>query len=480
MAVFRVGEEPVAGRLGFRLLVQEDVERIHRASLDILEGTGIIIRHGAARRLLRSRGANVEDAGHLVRIPPELVSQAIAWTPQSFTLYGSYTEDARRDLVVCPGGAQYARSGSGLNFIVDHGATKRRPVGRNDVVDWVRINHRLPHVHIVSALFDQDGVPESADVRSVAAMLRYTDKPLMTSAIGAKGIRTIKRMVEFVQGSDRAARVMVLSSVNSPLIYDYDQIAAALACAEEGFPVVVNSSAMSAAAGPVTLAGNVVLMHAEILAALTILQLHRPGAPVIYAGHPTVMDLRTGSGSIAAPEIGLMAAACVEMGCYLGLPTGTNGVNADSHQPDAMAAIEKYASTYLPVLSGANISGSAGTLSCQSTVSLEQLVIDNEVYGTLFRHLRGIDTGSEKLGVDAIRRVGPAGTFLLDEHTLTHMREEYAVPLLAKCENRSAWEAGSRESALESASAMVKNILSEPHREFTSVDQNRELDRMGC
>ena len=468
----------MAGRFGFHLLEQDDLERIHRVSLGILEETGILIRHAAARQLLRSQGARVNDAGNLVRIPAALVSEAVARAPGTITLHSSCPDGAGGDLVIGPGCPQFARSGSGLNFIVDHGSTKRRPVCRKDVVEWIRINHRLPNIHIVSALFDQEGAPETVDVRSVAAMLRYTDKPLMTSAIGARGIRTIKRMVDVVQQADRTARLMVLSSVNSPLVYDFDQIDAALACAEVGFPVAVNSSAMSAAAGPVSLSGNVALMNAEMLAALTIIQLHRPGAPVIYAGHPIVMNLRTGSGAISAPEVGLMAAACVEIGRYLGLPTGTNGVNADAHSPDAMAAVEKYSSTYLPMLSGADISGSAGTLSCQSTVGLEQLVIDNELYGTLFRHLRGIDTGSAKLAADAIRRVGPAGTFLLDEHTLTHMREEYDVSLLATGENRPSWEDRGGKDTLATAAAMVRDVLTEPSGEFTTGEQTRELARI--
>ncbi len=173
-----------------------------------------------------------------------------------------------------------------------------------------------------------------------------------------------------------------------------------------------------------------------------------------------------------------MAAACVEIGRYLGLPTGTNGVNADAHQPDAMAAIEKYSSSYLPLLSGAHISGSAGTLSCQSTASLEQLVIDNDLFGTLLRHLQGIDTQIERIGVDAIERVGPAGTFLLDDHTLTYMREEHATLRLPAGENRPSWEARGGIDAAAAAATIVRDVLEEPQREFIARDQTRELARL--
>ena len=270
----------MSGRFGFHLLDTHDLERIHCASLGVLERTGILIRHVCARQLLQSEGAHVDETSDLVRIPPELVSRAIDSSPGTVVLQGLGADPSVRDLIVGADGLQYTRSGSGLNSIVDHCVSKRRPVGRQDVVNWVRLNQALANIHIVSALFDQERSPQTADVRSMAVMLQYTDKPLMTSAMGGKGIRIIKRMVEAVQNPTRMARVMVLSSVNSPLLYSADQTEAALACAEEGFPVAINSSSMASAAGPATLSGNVTLMHAEMLAALTIIQLHRPGAPV--------------------------------------------------------------------------------------------------------------------------------------------------------------------------------------------------------
>ena len=114
---------------------------------------------------------------------------------------------------------------------------------------------------------------------------------------------------------------MVLSSVNSPLLYGRGQCEAANGSAELGIPVCINSSAVAGATAPVTLAGNVVQMNAEFLAALTIVQLHRPGAPVVYAAHPMALDMKTGNASISMGEVGLMSAACVEIGRFYGLPT---------------------------------------------------------------------------------------------------------------------------------------------------------------
>ena len=281
-------------------------------------------------------------------------------------------------------GPRYARTTTALNWIVDAGSPYRRPVTEADVVNWTRVIHAMPNIHIAGSLNDQEEAVTSAEVRCLARTLHHTDKPFMFSAFSGEGMRWLWRLTEVVQTPDRLPRLMVLSSVNSPLVYGWGQCEGAMASAELGIPVCINSSAVAGATVPVTLAGNVVQMNAEILAALTILQLHRPGAPVVYAAHPMALDMKTGNPSISMGEVGLMSAACVEIGRFYGLPTSSNGICTDACTPDPMATLEKWANGYLPLMAGANVNGGAGSLACVSTVSLEQVVIDNDVYGHCF------------------------------------------------------------------------------------------------
>ena len=291
-------------------------------------------------------------------------------------------------------------------------------------------------------------------------------------------MRWLQRLTEVTQTDLRRPRLMVLSSVNSPLVYGWGQCEAAMVAAEVGIPVCFNSSAVAGATGPVTLAGNVVQMNAEMLAALTIIQLHRPGAPVVYAAHPMVMDMKTGMSSISVGEVGLMAAACVEVGRYYGLPTASNGVCTDACTPDPMATLEKWANGYLPVMAGANVNAGAGSLACVGTVSLEQLVIDDDLYGHIFRHARGMVIDEGTLAVDLIARVGPGNAYLMEDHTLAHFRDEYYYSPLANRLNAPAWESAGAIDAVERAAGMVRDILAAPVEPRLTDDQSREVESL--
>ena len=355
------------------------------------------MHHEPARRLLALHGAPVDEARQMARIPRRMIDEALAATVPVFTLCS--VGATQSDCHLGRGDGCYARTGSGLNWIVDRGAQKRRLVTSGDLDNWIRVVDALSHIHIAGALYDNETRAQAADVRAVAHLLRRTAKPLMMSAMSGEGMRWIKRLVDIVQPSSRPQRLMMLSSVNSPLTYGAGQLEAAMVAAELGIPVVINSSAVTGITAPVTLAGSLVQMHAEMLAALVIVQLHRPGAPLVYSGHPVVADMRNGMAAMGTPEVGLLQAGCVDLARYCGLPAGSDGLTADSCVPDQMAVSEKWASAFLGVLAGANVNGAAGVFATQSTVSLEQLVLDDEIYATMFRMRRGFAVTDETLAV---------------------------------------------------------------------------------
>ena len=460
-------------RMYISLLTDNDLERIHDVSLRILNETGIAIHYPPARELLRAHGAAVDEARQRVRIPRRLVEQALRTAARQVTIFSM--DDPTRDCLLAVDGGHYARPSTGLNWILDHGAMKRRPVTEQDTVNWARVAHAMPNIHFGASLYDQESASHSMEVRSLARILHHTDKPLMFSALSGEGMRWLYRLSEVTQAPERQPRLMVLSSVNSPLVYSWGQCEAAMASAELGIPVAFNSSAVAGATAPVTLAGAVTQINAEMLAALTIIQLHRPGAPVVYAAHPMAMDMKTGMTSISMAEVGLMSAACVQIGRHYGLPTSSNGVATDVPSIDPMAMIEKWACGYPPALAGANVNAGAGSLNCVGTVSLEQLVIDNDLYGCIFRHLRGFEVSDESLAGDLIARVGAHGSFMLEEHTLAHYKAEFYYPKLAKRINAPAWEAAGSVDALQRAADMVRDILAVPAHPLISEAQSREL-----
>jgi trimethylamine---corrinoid protein Co-methyltransferase len=198
----------------------------------------------------------------------------------------------------------------------------------------------------------------------------------------------------------------------------------------------------------------------------------------VYAAHPMAMDMKTGMASISTPEVGLMSAACVALGRHYGLPTSSNGLCTDTCAPDAMATLEKWASGYLPAVAGANVNAGAGSLACVGSVSLEQLVIDDDLYGHVFRQARGMDLSDEALAEEVIAAVGPGRDFLLEDHTLAHFRREHYSSPLASRLNAPTWEAAGARGVLERAAQRVLGILAQPAESPLDERQSRDVDRL--
>jgi trimethylamine---corrinoid protein Co-methyltransferase len=203
--------------LRFSVVGHADVERIHELSLLILAETGILLYYPPARQLVADHGAAVDEARQVVRIPRRLVEQALAAAPRDVTVYSQ--SDPRHDYRLYLDGRRYARTTTGLNWILDARASHRRPVTEADVVNWTRVIHAMPNIHFAGSLNDQEEAAKSEEIRCLARMLHYTDKPFMFSTFSGEGMRWLWRLTEIVQPRDRLPRLMVLSSVNSPLVY---------------------------------------------------------------------------------------------------------------------------------------------------------------------------------------------------------------------------------------------------------------------
>jgi len=230
---------------------------------------------------------------------------------------------------------------------------------------------------------------------------------------------------------------------------------------EKDFPVMVNSSAVTGTTAPITLAGSLVIMNAEILSGIVVAQVARPGSKVLYAGHPVFLDMKTGTASCGHTEAGLLQAALVDMGRRYRLPTGSNGLTTDAHVCDEQAAAEKFVTGYPAVMSGASLNGGSGSLAAVGTASLEQLVIDDDIYDRIFRLREGIAFDRDTLAFDVIAEVGPMHHFLEHPHTLKHLRQEYQFSKNATRLNPEVWLERGAQDALAVAAGRVKAILTE-------------------
>lgn len=447
-------------KTSFHLLTPEQIAAIQEATLKILESTGMRIEHEVVLQRLAAAGAMVQD--QTAKFPRDLVQEAIRKAPKSIRLAGRTEDD---DIVLELGGKSYCRPVGGLNHFLDYGSALRREARRFDVENWIRVASYLPNIHVVNSILPFEQSEVWGDVSAVRMMIEHTSKPFMLSGIGGENTRWIGEMLGAVS-SRPVPRIMFLSSVNSPLTYAFSQVDTLLAAGELGLPVQVNSSAMSGATGPITLAGSLLIMNTEIIGGITIAQILNPGAPVVHTGHPVVFDMQTGLSAFGYSEAGLMAAGIVELGKSYGLPVASNGVTCDAAVPDEQAAMEKYDTAFLALLAGACISGGSGSLAAVSTGSLEQLVLDNDLYGRMLRLKQGIDFSGDRLGVECIQEVGPFGHFLESEHTLTHLRGEYNYLLSVNRNSVPVWEEEGAKDVVKLAHEQVLDILNQPRKQL--------------
>lgn len=450
--------KPVArhGKLLRRQVLSEDeINSVRQSSLAVLEEVGILIEHPRALTLLAEAGAAVNPNSQRAKIPASLVEKSLRTIPSEFLLTGQHPS---KDMVLSDQSPPRGRPVISLDWIVDYGMKRRREVTRKDLEAWVRVVDALPNLALATGIYPWDVPLETRDVWAAEAMLRLSTKPILLAPYSGRTVEWVARMLSALP-DQRAPKAVFFSSCNSPLMYSHSQMDGLLAAAQHDLPVMVNSSAVTGVTAPITRAGTLVIMNAEILAGIVVAQLAKPGTKVIYAGHPVVLDMHTSIASMGNTDVGLLAAALVDLGRSYGIPTASNGLTTDSHTCDEQAALEKLITGYLAVLSGAALNGGAGSLAAVGTASLEQLVIDDDIYGRILRMVEGIDVNPDTLGLEVIAAVGPNRQFLAEAHTLKYLRREFRPSKLATRLNPEAWmEAGAKDSA-ELAAEGVKVIL---------------------
>jgi trimethylamine--corrinoid protein Co-methyltransferase len=442
-------------RIQARILTDGEIASVHQSSLTTLQEVGILIHHEKALSLLAEAGATVDPVSHQVKIPADLVERALRSVPSEFLVTG---QDPSKDVRLgydCP---PRARPVISLDWIVDYRGKERRQVTVRDLEAWVRVVEALPNQSLVSGLYPWDVPLETRDIRVAETMLRLSSKPILMAPYSGLSVRWIAQMLA-TTGDRRGPRVIAFCSCNSPLIFSESQMDVLLEAVVQDFPVLLNSSPVTGATAPITLAGTLVIMNAEILAAITVAQLARPGARILYAGFPFVLDMMTSVASNGYTECGLLAAAIVDIGRSYHLPTASNGLTTDSHVCDEQAAVEKLLTGYAAVLSGASLNGGGGSLAAVGTASLEQLVIDEDIYERIFRFVEGINVNRDTLALEVIAAVGPQHHFLEQPHTLKYMRREFRHSKLASRLSSGVWvERGSRD-AVDVAADRVRTIL---------------------
>jgi trimethylamine---corrinoid protein Co-methyltransferase len=456
------------------LLTAEDVENVHAASTRLLAEMGVHFGSRKALEILAAAGAGVDFDLKVVRIPETLVDLALHTTSGHFRLWsrdGSQVVDLQD-------GRIRGHNVGGCVRIFDLQKGEARDATHGDLVQLTVLLDALDNIHVCRPMvYPRDFPTMLRDIFIIGTMLQHTTKPYGVTAYSPENLVYILELSGVIAGNleNLRSKPFLWGSVcpDSPLSYSDSTSNILMRYAELGLPVAIAPCPICGGTGPVTLAGTLVQLNAEFLAGLVLAQVIRPGIDVKYTGRPMPMDMRTGRATFGAVETGMMSSGIVQLARRYRVCSDVYGLGTRSRALDEQSAYEKAVSGLLVALAGADLVAAAGLLEDALTSSAEQLVIDNDILGMIFRAVRGIAVAPDSLAVETIMKVGIGGSFMTEPHTLAHMRTELHQPKLAA---RTA-----SQTLLEAASDRVHAILAshrpKPLETETVAEIGRILDR---
>jgi len=456
-----------------QLIDKNAFQRIHNASLDVLEKDGIRIYSQAALDLLKQHGARIDSEKMVARIPKSLVEESIKSVPKELELGA---RNPKYDLKLDGSNLYITFDGCGVQTY-DLETGKKRPARKQDIVDEGFLSNVLPGVGYMTPSLAPQDVPLHAHVlHGLEAAFSSSEKFVMSESTttGAEARLQIEMAAAVAGGRDKLAQKANLAAIICavpPLNLDGGGSDATIEFAKAGVPVTMMSMVEAGVSGPITLAGTLALSNAEIMAILTLTQCAKKGARAIYGSVLSTMEPRTGGYVSGAPEAVLLTAAIVDLAKHYKIPSqaGTFGTNA--LLPGSQAATEHCLTTLLSAQAGADMCNGFGLLEASTVLSFEQLMLDYDIVTEVLYISKGIEVNDDTLARDLISKVGIGGTFLTNRHTLTHLREVWE-PMVFEYGPYDDWVKRGSVDPIKRANAKVKALLKEAKANPAPLDKD--------
>lgn len=463
----------------FKVLSDDQIERIYFSALEVLERVGAEIYNEDALALFRASDAVVtggsEERGR-VRVPASMVEEALNFYPGKITLKG---RNGERSLFIQKDSAGFG-TGSDLPFCYDRETGERRRTGYEDIRQAARLVDALPNYDF----FMSHGIvgdapnPQTYDRHQFMAMIEQCTKPMVLTSVDGEGLEDLWRMACLIQGGEKEFRLnpMFVAYIEpiSPLKNDNSAVEKLLFAAEKGIPAMYTPCPSAGATAPATLAGMLVQSLAETLLAVSLCHLKKPGMPLIMGGVTTLLDMRKSTYSYGAPELALASAANTDISKWLKLLMFSTGGCTDAKVVDEQAAAEMTTNLFYSCMSGASLIHDVGYIDSGTNASLESLVLNEEIMGMCRQFCKGIDTEEEYLALDLINEIGPGGEFVTTEHTFKHWKEWF-LPKLQDRSDYETWINNGSKSMSDRINERTLHLLDTHEPEPLDEDLHKEL-----
>lgn len=443
------------------LLTPEQVERVHEASLEILENVGLLVRNERARSIFAHHGCRVDSASGVVRIPRTVVEHfRAAFVPQ-FTFYA---RDPQYDRTIPDDGPLFVTGSSAPN-IIDPVTGHERRARSDDIARIAHLINELPgyDVFSISTLAD-DAPPGHFSLARFYPALKNCTKPVRGNTPNREDAHQILRLATLIAGSEEAYRAHPFITHHycpcvSPLTMDFDSTDSLIFYTEQGLPSYASVVPNGGLTAPLTLLGTLAQGNAEFLAWAVLTQMIRPGTPLIYSCLPTIGDMRTGAYAPGAIETGILHMAHSQMARFYRVPSGGYIGLTNAKVNDAQSGYETGMSTVAGVLGGADLLNMGGLLDALMAFDFAKAVIDDEIAQMLKRLMRGLEFSEENLALEEIAAAGPGGMFIDRPHTLERMKTCAFLPTIADRDPRRQWQDRGALDAQARAMQRVREIL---------------------
>lgn len=441
------------------LVSEDELESIHVASLRVLTETGMDFLHPDALRLLRDAGARVE--GERVRFDPEMVLEYLSHAPAEYTLHGRNPE---RNVHIGGDWITNAAVASAPNYVTLDG--QRMTGDRPGYQDFLRLGQMLNPIHVFGG-FPVEPVDLHASIRHLECAYdahTITDKAFHIYSLGKQRNLDGIEMARISRGIDHETfeaepSLITIINASSPLRYDHPMLEGILQMSARNQVVVVTPFTLAGAMAPITIAGAIVQQNAEALAGLVLTQVVRKGAPVMYGGFTSNVDMRSGSPAFGTPEYAKAALLGGQLTRRYGIPYRSSNVSA-SNAVDAQAGYESMWALWGAITGGANfIMHAAGWMEGGLHASYEKMVIDADLLNMVAKFLEPLDLSEDALAVSAIAGVGPAGHFFGEEHTQLRYTDAFYSPMVSDWRNWESWTEGGSPDARSRANAVARSVL---------------------
>ena len=454
------------------LLTPEQTERVHDASLEILQEVGLKVRFKPARELFERHGCSTSTENEIVKFPRDLVEKYRKMAPPKFTFYA---RDPRFDKTI-PDDSPVIVTGSSAPDILDPVTGKERRSVSDDIARIAHLIHELPGYDMFSVSVLADDAPmDHFTIWRLYPAMKHCMKPIRITTKDLADAYDILDFVYLVAGGEGAYKEHPYLThhycpVVSPLTMDNLSTEAVMFFVEQGLPVYPTIVPNAGLTSPMSLAGTLAQGNAEFLAAATLMQMVREGTPLIYATLPTVADMRTGAYASGGIECGILHMAHAQMARYYNVPCGGYVGLTNAKVNDAQSGYETGMSTTAGLLAGMDMFNMGGLIEALKTFDFAKAVIDDEIAIMLKRIKRGLEFNEENLALDVIKKIGPGGSYIVEPHTIKRMKTAAILTKLSNRDTRSQWEKKGAQDIHAHAMHRVKEILAKPSTTLFSED----------